>query len=164
MLIPIVDENDEIIDHIERADLDYRLHRNRSASCWVIDGKGNVLIAQRSFDKKFDAGKWSESVGGTVDKDISYRETIEKEIGEELGVGIFNFQLVELEKCYVDSSERYFIQWYSVVIDKPADFFKVQKEELEQVAWVSIDELRKDVDENPDKYISDMKQMLAVLA
>lgn len=164
MLIPIVDEKDEIIDHIERADLDYTIHRNRSASCWVIDGKGNVLIAQRSFNKKFDPGKWSESVGGTVDKDMSYRQTIEKEIGEELGIDVDSFRLIELEKQYVDGTERYFVQWYYMVVNKPIDFFTVQKEELEQVAWISIDDLKNDVDKNPDKYISDMKQMLVVLA
>lgn len=163
MLIPIVDEKDEIIDHIERTDLDYTVHRNRSASCWVIDGKSNVLIAQRSFDKKFSPGKWSESVGGTVDKGMSYRQTIEKEIGEELGVNVDGFRLIELKKQYVDGSERYFVQWYVMTVDMPIDFFTVQKEELEQVAWISIDGLKKDVEENPDKYISDMKLMLSVL-
>lgn len=164
MQIPIVDENDEIIDHIERADLDYTVHRNRSASCWVVDGKGNVLIAQRSFNKKFNPGKWSESVGGTVDKDMSYRQTIEKEICEELGINVDSFRLIELEKQYVDGTERYFVQWYVMIVDMPIEYFKVQKEELEQVAWISIDDLKNDVDKNSYKYISDMKQMLPILA
>jgi len=163
MLIPIVNEQDEIVGNIERSDLDYSKHINRSSSCWVLDGKGNVLISQRSFSKSFDPGKWSESVGGTVDKGISYHQTIINELGEELGVDVGNYELKQLEKRFINSNERYFVQWYSVVIDKSIEFFNIQKEELEQVAWISIDQLKKEVNEYPEKYISDMKDMLTVL-
>lgn len=163
MLIPIVNEQDEIVCHIERSELDYSKHINRSSSCWVLDGKGNVLISQRSFGKSFDPGKWSESVGGTVDKDISYYQTIVNEMGEELGFNVDNYKLIQLEKLFINSSERYFVQWYSVLIDEPVEFFKIQKEELEAVAWMPIDQLRREVDEYPEKYISDMKQMLTIL-
>jgi len=163
MLIPIVNENDEIIDHIERNELDYSIHRSRSSSCWVLDGKSNVLIAQRSFDKRFNPGKWSESVGGTVDKDCSYRDTIIKEIGEELGVDLANFDLIEGIKQYIDADERYFVQWYTVIIDRPAEYFKIQNEELEQVAWISIEQLKREVKEMPGKYVSGMDKIIQTL-
>lgn len=163
MLIPIVDEKDEIIDHIERADLDYKIHRNRSASCWVLDGRGNVLIAQRSLHKRFNPGKWSESVGGTVDKGMDYLNTIEKEIEEELGINIADFELKKLEKMYIDGDERYFVQWYSVIVDRPIDYFTIQEEELEAIAWISINDLKNDINQNPDKYISGLDCMLSVL-
>ena len=86
MKIPIVNESDEIIEMKERSQVDYDHDIFRTASVWITNGKGDVLVAQRKFDKKIDPGKWAEAVGGTVDGNDSYFDTAVREAAEELGL------------------------------------------------------------------------------
>ena len=85
MIIPIVNEQDEIIE--------YKDIRNRNpkeicrvSAIWLVDSDGNILLAQRAFSKKVDPGKWGPSVAGTVEKGETYEENIIKESKEEIGL------------------------------------------------------------------------------
>lgn len=56
-IIPIVDQNDEIIGYKDRADISsddiYRV-----SALWVENSKGEFLLAQRGFMKKNGPGRW----------------------------------------------------------------------------------------------------------
>jgi isopentenyldiphosphate isomerase len=86
MKIPIVNEKDEIIDYKARTDISFEKDIFRTASLWITNSKGEVLLARRKFDKKVDPGKWAEAVGGTVEGDDSYEDTVIREAEEELGI------------------------------------------------------------------------------
>lgn len=85
MLIPIVDEEDNIIDYKERKKLDLK-DIYRVSALWIENSKGEILLAQRSFNKKHHPGLWGPAVAGTVEKGESYEENISHEIEEELGI------------------------------------------------------------------------------
>lgn len=84
--IPIVNRQDMIIGYKRREELDPSMDIVRSASLWITNSKGEVLLAQRKSTKRTDPGKWAEAVGGTVDGGDSYEETIYREADEELGI------------------------------------------------------------------------------
>lgn len=139
--IPIVNEQDEIIGYKKRSDIEYTKDIFRTASLWITNSKGHVLLAQRSSDKKVDPDKWAEAVGGTVEGDDSYEATIYREAQEELGITGETFK--QGRKEFVDTpSARYFIQWYSIILDWPLEDFHPQTSELQAIGWWDKDQLQ----------------------
>jgi isopentenyl-diphosphate delta-isomerase len=162
MQIPIVNEKDEVIGYKNRADIDYTKDIFRSASLWVTNSNGDVLLTRRSLSKKNDPGKWSEAVGGTVEGDDTYEDTVVREAKEELGIE--NFEMMVGPKQMLDGSFRCFAQWYVANIDLPVEAFTIQEEEVDEIAWVPLTQLKLDLDANPDKYIQFMPDIMRLFS
>jgi isopentenyl-diphosphate delta-isomerase len=162
MRIPIVNEKDEIIGYKDRADIDYTNDIFRSASLWVTNSNGEVLLARRSLGKRNDPGKWSEAVGGTVEGNDLYKDTVIREAKEELGIE--NFEMTIGPKQMLDGSCRCFAQWYVAKIDLPVEAFTIQNEEVDEVVWVPLEQLKLDLNANPDKYIESMPDILGLFS
>lgn len=160
MTIPIVDLQDMVIDHKERADIDYTKDIFRTASLWITNANGDVLLAQRRFDKKVDLGKWAEAVGGTVEGDDSYEETVIREAEEELG--LTNLHIAKGSKQFITTPCSYFVQWYAATVDKDISEFVIQEEEVEQIAWISQADLEQELRDTPEKYIDAMTEILSL--
>jgi len=161
-MIPLVNKDDKIIGNKNRSDLDYNHDIFRTASLWITNSNGDVLLAQRKLNKKVDPGKWAEAVGGTVESDDSYLATIIREAQEELGLTYL--EIIEGPKQFITTPCRYFVQWYKACINKPITDFIIQQEEVEQVAWVPMSELLGEFKANPDKYIEALPEIVKLLA
>lgn len=159
--IYVVNENDEVIGEKDRDDVDFQNDIYRVSAVWVVNSNGQTLIAQRKLTKKKDPGLWGPSVAGTVEVGETYYENAVKETEEELGVA--NLPLVELGKIRVASPQNYFAMYYKVLCDWPVERFVPQEDEVETLTWISVDELKKDVKLNPQKYIASMDKSLASL-
>lgn len=160
MKIPIVNSDDQLLGYKEREEVDFTKDIFRTASLWITNSKGEILLAQRKYDKKVDPGKWAEAVGGTVEGEDTYLETVIREAEEELGIE--GASVSEGPKQFITTPCFYFVQWYEAVIDKPAEEFVIQPEEVEGVAWISREALEKELREMPDKYIDAMPEILAL--
>lgn len=160
MLIPLVNDKDEIIGKKDRAEINYAQDIFRTASLWITNSKGEVLLAQRKFDKKVDPGKWGEAVGGTVEGNDSYEETVIREAQEELGLTGVGPMIGP--KQFITVPCRYFVQWYTATVDKPIQDFVIQPEEVEQIAWIPLEQLKSEIENTPDKYIGEMGEILSL--
>lgn len=150
--IVIVDSEDREISSKNRLDINSE-DIYRVSALWITNCKGEILLAQRSFSKKSNPGKWGPGVAGTVEVGESYDDNIYKEAEEELSISDLIF--TKLQKVYNSESldRKYFCQWYHVVIDRPAEFFVKQDEEVEEIRWFSYRELLQELTENPDKFL-----------
>ena len=157
MSIPIVNQADEVIGHKDRVDVDPNVDIVRSASLWITNGDGDILLAQRKFTKRNNPGKWSEAVGGTVEGGDDYESTMLREAEEEIGLTVRDYEIGP--KQYVDAPAKYFAQWYTAVVDEPIEAFTVQEEELEQLAWISEEQFKRELVETPEKYIDEMQDI-----
>lgn len=157
MNIPVVNEKDEVIGYKDRSAIDPAVDIVRSASLWITNSNGDILIAQRKLTKRNNPGKWSEAVGGTVEGDDTYESTMVREAEEEIGIVVDAYKMGP--KQYIDSPTKYFVQWYTAVIDAPIEAFRVQEEELEQVAWIHEAQLVRELKETPEKYIAEMRDI-----
>lgn len=151
--IVIVNENDEIIAHKERGTL-LQDDIYRVSALWVKNSKGDILLAQRKFTKSHDPGKWGPAVAGTVDEGETYEQNIIKEAEEE--IGLKNIKPLLGPKVRMTGEYNYFDQWYTLVVDKPAEYFVVQEEEVEQVRWFTRVELEKELRDHPEKYLKSL--------
>lgn len=144
--IIIVDEDDVVIglkkrENIKPDDI-YRV-----SALWVQNSKGDILLAQRSFDKNNDPGKWGPAVAGTIEEGETYESNIIKEAEEEIGLKGCRFEKSFKKKNF--GKHRHFTQWFFAVVDKKIEDFTVQKEEVENIKWFAKDELMQELDSAP---------------
>ncbi len=158
MRIPIVDENDEIIEYKEREERT-ATDTCRITSVFVFNSSGEFLIAQRQFTKTIDPGKWGPFVAGTVEEGETYDSNAVKELGEELGItGIVPVFFKKF--FYKTENAQWFNSVYIVHIDKPAEDFMIQKEEVVQVRWISLDELVQWHRKSPDDFVPSFQNVI----
>lgn len=155
----IVDANDKIIgykdrDNVAEDDI-YRV-----TGLWVENSRGEILLAQRSFLKKNSPGKWGPAVSGTVEKGETCDGNIIKEAEEE--IGLKNCEFKKGEKMRATGNHNYFAQWYFTKLDKNAEDFKIDKKEVKQVRWFAKEELKKMIQENPEKVVNGLQQMTSL--
>lgn len=160
-LYQVVDEDDQIIGYKLRSDIDFKNDIYRIGALWLTNSKSEVLIAQRLLTKDKDPGKWGPAAAGTLEKGETYESNVYKEAEEE--IGLKDVHLTIGPKQRFGEPRHAFCQWFTAVVDKPADSFKVQEEEVEQVAWVPKDNLIEDVAKNPEKYTPSMPDILKIL-
>lgn len=155
----IVDENDQPIGLKPRDQLDFENDIYRVSSLWLTNSQGQVLIAQRSIQKKSNPGKWGPAVAGTVEEGETYESNIEKECEEE--IGLTGVKLIPSHKLKTlgDEPRRYFCQYFTATVDRPAESFVLQTEEVEAVKWADLNELKADIDKNPDNYVNGIKRV-----
>lgn len=154
MRIPVVNEQDEIIGYKERSDINTGEDLIRATGLWVTDKNGNILLAQRSFKKKHDPGLWGPAVGGTVEEGETYESNIIKEAEEE--IGLIDTKFDTLCKIRVFNCIATF---YTAVVDRDYGFVK-QDEEVEDIKWFSKDELDKELEENPEIFFKNFKELM----
>lgn len=158
--ITIVDDEDNIIGHDFRAEVDRKGLRYRVSALWLMNSAGQILLARRAYTKSHDPGKWGPAVAGTVDEGESYEENIIKETEEELGLQGITCSLGPKEK--VEGKHKHFTQWYSCVVDKPIEAFTIQEEEVAEVKWFGKDELEEQLEKNPEEFLTAVKRMMAL--
>lgn len=149
--IVVVDEEDNIIGHEERAAVDEKGLRYRVSALWITNSQGDILLAKRAMTKKHDPGKWGPAVAGTVDEGESYEDNIIKEAEEE--IGLTNFQMKKGPKTKSDGKHKHFTQWFLAVVDKPSPSFTRQEEEVAEIRWFSKEEIEACVREHPDEFL-----------
>lgn len=164
MNIPLVNPSDEVIGSKPRAELNFATDIFRTASLWITNTNGDVLLAQRKHTKKVDPGKWAEAVGGTVEGTDSYIDTVVREAAEELGLAITEQDITIGPKQFITTPCSYFVQWYTTTIDWPLEKFTIQEEEVEGLAWIPLATLKKELQTNPDKYIAAMPEIVDLLS
>ncbi len=154
--IVVVNHQDEIIGHKERDALAQE-DIYRVSALWITNSNGDILLAQRQLGKRHHPGKWGPAVAGTVDESESYEENIIKEAEEE--VGLRNIKPQKSKKVRVTlatGDHNHFTQWYTLTLDKSAEDFLIQEEEVEQAKWFTRAELERELREHPEKYLKSL--------
>ena len=151
-LTVVVDERDNVTGYRERETYGPGDNYRITILC-VFNMKGQVLLAQRSPNKKRDAGRWSPAAGGTVEQGETYESNIYKEAEEELGIsGVEFHEGPNLYAADIGNGAGYFCQTYYVYLEEPAESFVLQSEEVAAVKWVDIERLELHARTHPEQY------------
>jgi len=153
MRVIIVDKEDEVIGEKDRSALT-REDIYRVSALWATNSRGEILLARRAQDKIHDPGKWGPATSGSVSVGDGYYTSILKRAKEEIGLEHFACKRLHLFRR--SHKYNYFCQWYKTAVDKRAEEFIIDKNEVEEVRWFSRPELLADIEKNPNKYLSAM--------
>lgn len=120
-LCQIVDENDRIIGHKPRNEINFKKDYYRIGCLWLVNLSGQVLLAQRLLTKDKDPGKWGPSAAGTLEKGETYESNIYKEAEEELG--LIGIKFTPITKLKLEEPRKSFLKLFKGICDWPADKF-----------------------------------------
>lgn len=116
---------------------------HKPAWTWVYNSKGEILIQKRSMKKKRFPGYWDTSCAGHVDAGETPKQGAIREAKEEIGLEVseddvqFMFEFIE-DEGYWEIGQVFFIK-----ADKEIDEFTIQEDEVDEIKWVSFEELKK---------------------
>jgi isopentenyldiphosphate isomerase len=128
---------------------------SRVAAILVKDSAGKYIISKRGSHKKLDADKCDLSAFGNVDAGEDYQTAARRELMEELGI---NCEVKMLDKFYqeVDHKGKMYKFFCGVFLAESDDEPKLNHE-LVSYQKMSLEEIKKDVEENPDKFCQGFK-------
>lgn len=127
---------------------------HRVVHIWIIDTRGNVLIQKRGAYKKTYPNMWAMSCEGHVSAGDSSRETVLKELGEELGLKVTDEEVQFIygyKRESVTNNGTYFgyhfIDVYLVRREFPVSELVLQESEVDDARWIRIDDLERSIDQ-----------------
>ena len=157
--IDVLDENGNYTGKVEERKI---IHDNGlwhiHVGVWLMNKKGELLFQQRAKEKKVNAGKWTRT-GGHVDSGETPLEAIQRETNEEIGVKIpmekFKLLNIEKEEVYLaehKTTNRQFIYSYFAPVDYKIEDYTIQKEEVSNLKYITIEEMEKALENKDEKY------------
>ena len=119
--------------HAKKAPGEYRM----VVHVCVFNSLGQLLIQRRSPEKRVWPELWDVSVGGGVDAGETSRQGAEREVLEELG---YDLDLTGLRPAVTVNFEGGFDDFFVVTRDLDLRDLRLQKEEVSDVRWVTLEE------------------------
>jgi isopentenyl-diphosphate delta-isomerase len=151
--VVLVDEHDNevgIEDKLEAHKNGGKLHR--AFSIFVFNSKGETMLQKRAEGKYHSAGKWSNTCCSHPAPGEAVIEAAHRRLKEEMG---FDCDMEEkFSFIYRADVGNGLTEWeYDHVIFGRYDGEpNINKEEASAYKWISLDMLKKDVEENPQNY------------
>ena len=149
----LVDEQDNIIGY-ESKDICHNgagiLHR--AFSLFIFNSKNELLLQQRDAGKRLWGGFWSNTCCSHPRKGESYEVATVRRLQEELGLKtdlkfLFKFQY---QAAFGDQGSENEI--CSVYIGRSDEAPVANETEISDWKYISIDDLNKELQDNPEKY------------
>lgn len=151
--LDVVDENGNLTgETVERNKAHLLGIRHRTAHVWLLRKKSSkvqVLLQKRSLNKSSFPGCYDISSAGHIPSGSDYIDSAIRELKEELGIDVLSDELIfcgDRNVIWDDNfngkpfHDRQCSRVFCVWKDIPEDQFVLQKEELDSVMWMDLDE------------------------
>ncbi len=150
-----VDSNDKPIGTEEKIKCHMpngKLHR--AFTILLFNSEGKLLLTQRSMDKMLWPGDWDGTVASHPRQSETYVSSAERRLPEELGISckldyLFKFEYHVPYKNI--GSENEVCGTLIGIVEDPRKI-KLVKEEINDIKWVTLDELLDNIKKSPQIY------------
>ena len=156
-LVDVVDDDDQVIATVTRAEMRAQRLQHRSVGVAVLASDGRLLVHRRSPAKDIWPGWWDIAAGGVVTAGETYEAAARRELAEELGISDVELEYLGHAR-YVDDELAALCRGYRVVHDGP---FTFDDGEIVEVRWVTFAEL--DVMRTSHRFLPDSIALLLPL-
>ena len=151
-MVILVDENDQPIGTMEKIEAHEKALLHRAFSVFIINQKGEIMLQQRAWHKYHSPLLWTNTCCSHQRVGETNLEAGKRRLQEEMG---FEVSLKELfhfiYKAPFDNGltehelDHVMIGYYN---EEP----NINPEEVESWKWMGIEDIRKDMTENPEIY------------
>jgi 8-oxo-dGTP pyrophosphatase MutT (NUDIX family) len=124
---------------------------------WLINEKGEVLLARRAAHMTTDAGMWGPSVSGKIEAGEDAAQAAAREANEELGID--PMEIIPLHHLHngthhhKDGKLRIFSFLYSRVDSSLIDKMRLEPAEVAAIRWISLPGLQRELHLEPDTIV-----------
>lgn len=150
-----VDINDNILGEIEKLEAHRTPILHRAFSVFLVDGN-KMLIQKRAYGKYHSGGKWANACCSHPRPNLNFLDSVYNRIELELGIKekvplkeVFSFTYLSkyAEDLFEYEFDHVLVGKYSM--EKPINF---NTEEIAEIKWINIEELKQDMVNNPQSY------------
>lgn len=156
--VVLVDENDNEIAEMEKLTAHEQGYLHRAFSVFIFNDKGELLLQQRANHKYHGAGLWTNTCCSHPQWEENVNSSAVERLNYEMGLQcdlkwIYSFIYNErVENNLIEHELDYVFIGYSN--QNPV----LNKDEVRDYKWMSIDEILFDIENNPSHYTVWFKQ------
>jgi len=147
----LIDENNNVIGKATKKDIIKKKLMHRGTTIYVFNQKGEILITQRAKKKMLYPGLFEIGQGGSMIYGEEYEEGAKRELEEETGIKNKKLEFL-FDFFYSDDKVRFFAKTYKCT---HSGKIRMQKGEVEDYFFVSIEKMKKMIEDNPEKFSPD---------
>ena len=152
--IILVDVNDNEMGKIEKLEAHKKPLLHRAFSVFLYDN-GKLLIQKRAKNKYHSGGLWANSCCSHPRHNLTFEESVKQRVKFELGINNINFCEIGTFIYLTKFNENLFEYEYDhVLFSKYSGNVNFNKDEIEEIKWIDVKDLEKDLIINPQKYAS----------
>lgn len=150
-----VDINDNFLGEIDKLEAHKTPILHRAFSVFLYDGD-QILLQQRAFNKYHSGGLWANSCCSHPRNNLPLLQSVKSRLEFELGI-IENISLIEIFSfTYLSKYDEnlYEYEYDHVLVGKYSSkkHINFNNEEINQIKWIKINDLKADLVKNPQKY------------
>lgn len=149
--VVLVDENDNEVGSGEKMQVHREGRLHRAFSIFVFNSQGKMLIHKRASSKYHSPGLWTNTCCSHPRPGEELEEAVHRRLQEEMG---FDCELKEIlhfvYKVKFNGLSEHELD--HVFVGRCDAEPKPDPQEVEEWKWIDVQELLKDIQENPDSY------------
>lgn len=159
--VVLVDVNDKELGTMEKLQVHQLGLLHRAFSVFIFNSKDELLIHKRAEGKYHSGGLWTNSCCSHPFLNESYTNAAVRRVKEELGmtisevekVGVLIYK-VKLDQGLIEHEYDY------ILVTKSDEVPNLNPEEASDFKYESVDSIRKQMQEEPDKFTFWFKKIL----
>ncbi|MDU6295608.1 isopentenyl-diphosphate Delta-isomerase [Clostridium celatum] len=147
-----VDENDKKIGVEEKIKVHKEGILHRAFSIFIFNDKKELLLQRRALEKYHSLGLWTNTCCSHQRENETLKEAALRRIEEEMGFKcelnesfVFSYKVRFDDGLIENEIDHVFIGTYTGKIF-------INKDEVKEYKWITIEEVIKDIELNPQKY------------
>lgn len=151
-MLVLVNEQDEQVGIMEKMEAHRKALLHRAFSVFIFNSRGQMLLQQRATTKYHSGGLWTNACCSHPYLHETPSEAAIRRMHEELGFTTAVFPAFHfIYKAELDNelTEYEFDHVLTGSYDGP---FELNPEEVKDIAFVNMDDLRMDTQQHPEKY------------
>lgn len=152
--ILLVDLNDNVLKHVTKQEAHAKPLLHRAFSVFIYNN-GKFLIQKRNKNKYHSGGLWANSLCSHPRANMSFEDSVKSRAKFELGIEDINFkELFTFVYMTKFNNNLFEYELDHVLLSNYSGDINFNKDEIEDVKWINLEELQKDLVENPQNYAS----------
>jgi isopentenyl-diphosphate delta-isomerase len=126
------------------------------AMLWLVNDKGELLLARRADHKAQDPGLWGPSVTGKLEVGETFEDAVVREAEEELALNPNSYTascLFDTDFNHPDGELRKFRVFTAFIPDAMIQTLKFDTNEVAEIRWMSIDAIKELLNSKPGEMV-----------